>query len=362
MGKLKFTIILCAIIGTTLTGCATAGQFADSRWKDVKSKAMPYNALPAEFDAPYQQELSVLGWEDGIHISRDGLYLYCIYAPADLLSFLLNRGSPNNFAEYKRGPDFGMDTVSNPIGASSWLHGDILYAHRDSVSEPFKKWQLSRMARNVFTEGAPNPLFRNSSSVEIMAYTSNENPTYNTNIRFIHNTKPNPEGVGKPLPAPVNTGYNEDNPHLERIDASTLILLFDSDNRPGSGRHDLWYALSNDNGKTWSHPRGISSVNTKKMEHQPHLYQDGSGTWFLYYSTEQPDGRLAIYRVRQSIAGDWDSWTGKELVVGAGNTAGVGEPTLTSKGDISFVVVYENPHGTRTDRLDADPWFLPKKE
>ena len=98
------------------------------------------------------------------------------------------------------------------------------------------------------------------------------------------------------------------------------------------------------------------------MEHQPHLYQDGSGTWSLYYSAEQSDDRLAIYRVRQSIAGNWDSWTGKELVVGPGNTAGVGEPTLTSKGDISFVVIYENPQGTKTDRFDGDPWFLPKKK
>ena len=41
---------------------------------------------------------------------------------------------------------------------------------------------------------------------------------------------------------------------------------------------------------------------------------------------------------------------------------GVGEPTLTSNGDISFVVIYARPNPTAFDNFDADVWYLPKKQ
>lgn len=50
------------------------------------------------------------------------------------------------------------------------------------------------------------------------------------------------------------------------------------------------------------------------------------------------------------------------MVISAGNSAGIGEPTLTKNGDISFVIVYEDPDMNATyDRFDSDPWFLRKK-
>jgi hypothetical protein len=39
-------------------------------------------------------------------------------------------------------------------------------------------------------------------------------------------------------------------------------------------------------------------------------------------------------------------------------TAGVGEPSLTSRGDLSFVVITRNPSGTAVDTYDADPWLM----
>lgn len=333
-------------------------------WDQIKRKAQLYVAFPKEYETPYRQKLSILGWEDGVHISRDGLNLYCLYAPADVLSYILHKAAQDKLNIYKRGPDFGMDLVTGPLGPSptGWMHADILYSHRDSSSEPFSSWRLSGMARPVFTEGAPNPLFKDPKNIELMLFTSQDNPTYNTDMWVIHNTKANPSGKGKPLPYPVNTNYNEDNPHLERIDGDNLVLFFDSDNRPGSGSHDVWYNLSINNGKTWSEPVNVTSVNTKEQDHQPHLFRDKKGRWYLYFSAMNSDGKLAIFRARQSIPGDWNSWVEKELVIGAGNTAGVGEPTLTEQGDISFVVVYANPNGTDTDRFDADPWFLPIKK
>jgi hypothetical protein len=69
------------------------------------------------------------------------------------------------------------------------------------------------------------------------------------------------------------------------------------------------------------------------------------------------------------LLNDWNSWGPKELVIepdmingNYGTIFGVGEPTLSTWGDISFVVVYGN--NTLPDSLDVfdcDPWFLPKK-
>ena len=41
---------------------------------------------------------------------------------------------------------------------------------------------------------------------------------------------------------------------------------------------------------------------------------------------------------------NWNSWWISELVVSVGNYAGIGEPTLTKNGDISFFLVYEDPN------------------
>ncbi|RMG80440.1 MAG: T9SS C-terminal target domain-containing protein, partial [Bacteroidetes bacterium] len=79
--------------------------------------------------------------------------------------------------------------------------------------------------------------------------------------------------------------------------------------------------------------------------------------------------RLHIVRRKQTIANDWNSWGPAEIVISPGSIAGgygqvfgVGEPTLTQWGDISFSVVYGDTTSTdTTDVFDSDPWFLPKK-
>lgn len=356
MNKL-YTIILL-LIGNLLYG---------QNWEVLKDNLSPINELPEEFDSLYRQPLSTLGWEDGVHISDDGLNLYCTYLPVDFLSFLLNGSLPNNFsASYSRGaPTLGMDLTTNPINASEWLHSDILYAYRASVSDSFKTWKLSDMARPFYSEGAPSPVFvSNNNEVEFMLFTSNDNSTNNTDIWIINNTALNPSGIGAPLPFPVNTSGNEDNPHQVRLDKSSLILFFDSDNRPGGiGDADIWYSLSFDNGMTWSNPNNVSTVNTPAKEHQPFLFHDlQSNKWFLYYSGPNKDGKLAVFRVEQTIVNNWNSWGSPELVISAGNTAGIGEPSLTRNGDISFVVVYEDQEmNSIYNHYDADPWFLRKK-
>jgi hypothetical protein len=160
--------------------------------------------------------------------------------------------------------------------------------------------------------------------------------------------------------------YHADNPHLERPDPAkpkSLVLFWDSDDRPGRGQHDIFFSRSEDAGHTWSDPLPVTTVNTPVDEEQPHLYND-HGQWWLYLTAANPlDHKLGIFRYRQTRTGDWDSWGDRELIVSAGSTAGVGEPTLTEDGDLSFVAVTVNTAGgTSTDRYDCDPWFMKRRK
>ena len=349
-----------------LLGCLPIHQVGAQSWSTVKQNVHPEVALTSEFGTPHPQALASLGWEDGVHISPDGLHLYCTYAPVDLLSFVLMGSIPTNFStNYLRGaPTFGMDLTTNPLGASEWLHSDILAASRNTRLDVFSSWELSDMSRPFFSEGAPTPTFSTPATIELMAFTSNDNPGNSTDIWVIEETSVNPQGTGAPLPAPVNSEFNEDNPHIVRTGEAQLVLFFDSNDRPGgAGEIDLWYSTSADNGTNWTTPSAVTSINSAGKEHQPFLHRNTkTGIWHLYYAAEHADGKLAIFRARQQLAEDWNAWGTPELVMSAGNTAGIGEPTLTDTGDLSFVVIVEHPNPpSMFDRFDSDPWLLPSK-
>lgn len=101
---------------------------------------------------------------------------------------------------------------------------------------------------------------------------------------------------------------------------------------------------------------------------QPHLWNDGDN-WWVYFCADNENGKRCIYKSKQQIINNWDSWAPKILVIealeiigGYGTILGVGEPTLTQRGDISFVVIYGDLNSQdTTDMFDCDPWFLPKK-
>jgi len=353
----------------SLLSCTGDGDSETDAWEEVKSTSSVSVNLTSEYDIPSRLAISTIGWEDGINISRDGLNIYVTYMPADLLSFTLNGDSVENYYLYDRGPHYDMDFVTNPVGGTYlWYQSDIVIASRSSVSENFSDWHTSSMKRSIYSEGALTTLF-SGSDIDICAFTSNDDYTAQNNIKIITGiTGGDPFGIGDLITSidtvgtsSINTNYIEDNPHIERIDSSNLVLFFDSEDRPGGeGGHDIWYSTSSDNGTTWSTPAAVTSINTSSKEHQPHLYNDGTD-WWLYYSAYHTDGKLAIYRAKQQTVSDWDSWGTPELVLSAGNTAGIGEPTLTDNGDLYFVVVYENPDGTDYDKYDADPWVAKKK-
>lgn len=358
--------VLILMLSFLISSCGGEGDedSAPNTWDETKQSASLDLFLTSEFNEPHPLSIATMGWEDGLNISRNGLYLYATYIPIDFLSFVLNGDSVENLQKYNRGPHYDMDFVTNPTGESyPWYHSDIIYSTRASVEEDFSPWMVSDMKRSSFSEGAPNAVFSDSNTIDILAFTSNEEYTAQNNIKVIQGTTSNPSGIGSFITTTdlsgtgtINTNYIEDNPHIERLDSSHLVLFFDSEDRPGGvGGHDIWYAESWDNGISWTTPLNVTSINTLDKEHQPHLYHDGSD-WWLYYSAYHTDGKLAIYRSLQGVAGDWNSWGVPDIVVGSGNTGGVGEPTLSSSGELCFIVVYENTNGTTYDKYDGDPW------
>lgn len=333
---------------------------AQTNWPQTKANTTVQVGIPAEFGTPTVQALAVNGWEDGLFISRNGLNLYCIYLPVDGLSWSLD-GGPCHFAPYQKGPTYGMNFTLTPVATcTTWLHGDILMSSRTSTSTPFSSWSLSNLSGPIYSEGAPQFSMLNSTAVDIGVFTSNKLPPYKADIYLVRNCGINPaEATGTILPAPVTQTTTEDNPHIERLSANNLVLFFDSPDIPGgTGGLDLWFSTSNDDGITWTVPQQVS-LNTTQNEHQPHLYKDNFNQWWIYYTATDPNSKYSIYRAKQTTAGNWNNWGTPQLVVGSGNSAGVGEPTLTQNGDLSFVVIYQDPNGISPDKFDSDPWFLP---
>jgi len=350
----------------------TQGYSQSPSWPSIKSHIIPLVNDTTEYGTPFIQAHHNLGWEDGVYISRDGLRMYAFYLPADLLSFSnylnLNPVCPP-IHHYIRGPLLGVDTITNPWGCPSILHSDIIYASRNDTSLPFNNWQPSNLANPSEWEGAPQSIVKSNGSLEFFVYTMSNNSQ--TDIYWFRDTIDNPTGPGVIMPFPVNSpSFSEDNPHLERINDTTLVLFLDNHSSAGSSA-DIFYTISYDDGVSWQPKSPVSTVNSLTEDIQPHLWFDGNDWWLYYVTNDTADinNRLSIFRMKQSISGDFDSWEKKELVIGPGSVAdtsgyvlAVGEPTLTAWGDISFVVAVQALRtNDTTDVFELDPWYLPRK-
>lgn len=356
---------------TILFSYHSVAQDIVEQWNTIKASTSPVvsASIADEYETPYMLPLSDYGWEDGIHISRDGLHLYALYFPGDLFGwsmFFLSNLTNLPFCElvgnlsYKRdyANTYGMDFVTNIFGCDNFNNVDILYSSRASIDDDFTEWQLSGIARPGLVEGGPMPLFSktNPDQIDIFLFTGN------SDIWMIKNTTANPTGIETAvrLPAPINPPgdeFNADNPHLERLDDESLLLVYEK--YTDFSYRDFVYSFSYDDGDTWTEPIAMTTINPDigHIEH-PHLYQDGNGEWWMYYSID-----CDIYRSKQTIENDWDSWTEPELIIHKGNSPCIGEPTLTYDGDIVFAVAYYNAASTdTTDVYDLDPWILRKKQ
>ena len=346
-----------------------SAQSPQNVWDSIKANIIPIVLSPFdnEFEVPYKQPLADYGWEDGLHISPDGLHLYCLYSPSDFFSYLnffssnLNLplcslfGNMSYIRSYAN--TYAMDMTTNPFGCDSYAANiDILYAQRNSIAESFVTWQLSGIARPFLQEGGPAPLVSetNPNALDLFMFTGDGD------IWMMSNTSANPTGINSAirLPPPINPEGAEfivDNPSLTRLSGDTVIVVYEKylDDNP----RQFMYSISDNIGVSWSMPQAINSIDNSlgNIEH-PFLHKDNLNQWWLYYSI----GFTYISIAKQTISGNWDSWDTPEHIIHKGNAEGIGEPSLTNYGDISFSLVYKNNIiNDATDVYDIDPWFLP---
>ena len=186
--------------------------------------------------------------------------------------------------------------------------------------------------------------------------------TGNGDIWVMQNTTRNPSGIANALrlPSPINpdsSEFNADNANLARLQGDSVLMVYEKYTDPGQREFNI--TMTTDKGSTWTSPIPVTTV-TNALGHLEHpcLYRDPAGQWWLYYSLDL----AVIVRSRQLVPGDWDSWDAPEVVLSKGNGTVIGEPSLSAAGDLTFVFGTENTVlYDSTDRLDLDPWLLPRK-
>ena len=367
---ITFTLVITVIVScnkeiivSSEKATAISVKKNKTNWAAIKKNAT-FIVPDSSYGTPYIQPVNVGGWEDGLYISRDGLELYAYYMPVDVFSLgAAWKKDPVGFDyhPYYRPPLLDVDMVTNPWGFDSFFQGDIILSTRKNKKLPFHKWQPSNLQRSVSNEGAPCGILKDKNSFDVFVFTQNRNNIEDMEIMFMKNVPRNPT-LETSVPIVSSPGV-EDNPHIERLDDNSLLLIFDRDRY-------MYYSFSNDDGNSWQKPELITHVLNDQSPYdvQPHLWNDGTN-WWVYFCADNKSGRRCIYKSKQQIDNNWDSWGEKELVIepgeikgGYGTIIGVGEPTLTQWGDISFVAIYGNLKSQdKTDVFDCDPWLLPKK-
>lgn len=347
----------------TLLHFPVAFVFSQPNWPAIKSNAT-FNVADTTYATPYIQPLNVGGWEDGLFMTRDGRQLFSTFLPVDALSWLtdlLQNPFCFDFRPYFRPPLLGIDTITNIFGCTRYLQSDIIRAYRPDTNFDFVQWNSSNLQTPFSMEGGAHGVLASADSFDVFVFTRDGLSTQNMDILFLRNVSTNPSDAGA-VPI-LNTPANEDNPHIERLNDTTLLLMFDRDRY-------IYYSLSHNNGQTWDTATLVSTVLNDQAPYdvQPHLWNDGTD-WWVYFCADGLTGRRGIYKSKQLVAGDWGNWSPKELVIESagipnneGGVYGIGEPSLTQWGDLSFVVIYGNTNSAdTTDLFDCDPWILPKK-
>lgn len=375
------------ILSTFLfTGCGGGGSNQPDNpptlWDQIKANTIPELVLVSEFNPPTRlSSIGTLAWEDGVYVSDDGLSIFSFYAPVDIFKWvsysLANPACPavSNFirGSVLSGTDLDLETpYDNIYGCTEGLmHSDIAYSTRASVDEPFSNWQRHPLSTDFIYDGGFVASSNNNGTYDLVF--SSSNGSNKNDIYWVRNSALIPASATPvSISATINTAEQQDNPHLERITANDLILLFD--NR-GIGDQDtqISFSISNDDGATWSVPQ-LMSINSAiaTEDLHGHLYKDASNNWWLYFASNR-SGILQIYRsqhVNNDLVNDFDNWNVPQKVMGAGYVAaglgdipGIGEPTLTSNGDLYFVVAYCKKLGDQTDydSCDVDPWVATRK-
>ncbi len=366
--------LLFTMLGLTISSLTNA-----QTWNTIRNNAVPNLILTNEFEQPYVQPMATDGFEDGVYISRDGLRLYSSYEPLDLINYFDDWSKQTPFtgvmsvAPYIRASLLNIDTTSNPfVNGASWMHSDIVLSTRIDTSLPFSTWSSTAMARPTTSETAPQMIDNGSGGASYLVY--GVDSVFSKRQLFLQqNTSFAPVLSGSVLPPSINdTNFFEDNPHIEQLTPDSLVLIYERQDKLNESNSDILFSIGTNSGTTWSTPQLISSIlNTHPTAQHPHLWFDGVIWWLYFSAVDSTTSVRSIYRAKQmSTIPDWkNGWTNIEMVVGNGTVTGggatiiaYGEPTLTSWGDLSFVVLYEktNPSDS-TDVFDLDPWYMKTK-
>lgn len=330
-------------------------------WQQIRSHATFFVADTSTYFNPEILPIHVDGWEDGLYVTRDGKHLFSTYMPIDVLSWLDDWYPCIDFKPYYRGPLLNIDTITNIFGCPNYIHSDIVKTERDDIHLPFNPWHSSNMRKSMTFEGGACGVLKNSDTFDVFVFTIDEGIN-GMEIMFMRNVPTNPDySTAVPI---LSSSEHQDNPHIERLSDSVLLIFFDRNRY-------VYYSLSYDNGDTWIEPVLVTSVINDHAPYdiQPHLWFDGT-YWWMYFCADNPAGYRSIYRSRQIQSGNWNNWSPKELVLaptgitdGFGNIMVVGEPSLTSWGDIYFVTCYGNTLQIDTTNVyDCDPWVMRRKQ
>ena len=354
-------LVMVAILAPALMAQSRA------QWDSLKAAAAPRVVAPsflATHGEPRRLPMATSGWEDGLQVSPDGLDLYALYLPADFLSWSMfigaNPGKPIcdllGTPRFRRAdaPTFGSDQATNPFGCSSILNVDILRAHRESPADSFANWTLTGLSRPLLAEGGPFtlPVDGKPDSLSHVLFTGDGD------IWMVRGSTRNLTGIDRAvrLPTPINPVAKEfvaDNPALVRLGGDSLLLVYER--YTDGNQRTFMLARSPDGGTTWGEPTPMTSI-TRSLGHieHPMPVRDLDGTWWLWFSIDYD-----IVRAKALVNGQWDSWATPEKVLEKGNTAGLGEPSLSRDGTLYFSVVLTRPGADSADRFDIDPWVLP---
>jgi Tol biopolymer transport system component len=162
-------------------------------------------------------------------------------------------------------------------------------------------------------------------------------------------------GPAQPLPAPVNSPFDESGPCMS---ADGLTLYFASDRPGGSGDFDLYVSTRKTTDDPWGEPVNLGpTVNSRYYDNHPCISADGLT---LYFDSRRPgvpgqSGLTDLYLTRRATLND--PWGTPEPL--AFNTPGHEYSPNVSRDDLTLY--YDSPYEGRdlwvTKRAaPQDPW------
>lgn len=377
-------------------------------WASIANEMAFFISEEHLYQPPYIQPMANDNWEDALYITRDGLNLYTMYFPGEFFKLISQvppligtclASNPLNLIDCCPGGSGGVPAVSNyiqtpyigtypetwpgppngllPMSCNAMVSSNVIQSSWSSINNQFEPWTTTAFNyAGTFEEGICGIISQNGPAYFDMValaiggeiYFSKDMPA-----DLSHTNLPTPTGLGSYL-----IGASGDsiagNPHIEKISPSKYLMLLDDHAGGPNGLIYYSYYDESDPIPNWSPPVLLHSVNNAINAAQPHLWQDPcTNEWWIYFTTAEC-GKGSIYRALLNGSIDpnnpmsIDNFGPKELVISAinknpscYNTWGVGEPTLTANGDLSFVTVYETYDPVKGEWVaNIDPWFLPR--